>query len=114
MSWPALADAALRASMTAFGRSVEYRAAGGERAENLRAVFDDAHVAVDPETGAEVHSTDPVLGVRLAALPDAIRARIEARTTDGDTVIVGAVRYRVAEVMPDGQGGATLTLKLCG
>lgn len=69
----------------------------------LRAVFDTAHIEVDTETGAPVSSNNPVLGVRLADLPN--------EPTSRDRVRARGVLYRISDVQPDGVAGALLILK---
>ncbi len=68
-----------------------------------RAVFDTAHIAVDPETGAPVSSVNPVMGVLLSDLP--------SKPTNRDFVMARGVLYRVSNVQPDGVAGVTLFLK---
>lgn len=68
-----------------------------------QAVFDTAHVAVDPETGAPVSSVNPFLGVRLSDLPN--------NPTSRDRVRARGVTYRIHDVQPDGVAGVTIILK---
>lgn len=68
-----------------------------------QAVFDSAHVEVDPDTGAPVSSNNPVLGVRLADLPN--------EPTSRDRVRVRGALYRIGDVQPDGVAGALIILK---
>lgn len=68
-----------------------------------KAVFDTAHTAVDPDTGAPVSSTHPVLGVCLADLPSEPTTRVRVR--------VRGQLYRIHDVQPDGIAGVTIILK---
>lgn len=68
-----------------------------------QAVFDTAHVGVDPDTGAPVSSVNPVLGVRLSDLPN--------NPTSRDRVRARGVTYRIHDVQPDGVAGVTIILK---
>lgn len=68
-----------------------------------QAIFDTAHVAVDPETGAPVSSLNPVLGVRLSDLPN--------EPTSRDLVRARGLLYRIHDVQPDGIAGLTIILK---
>lgn len=70
------------------------------------AVFDSAHVAVDPETGAPISSPNPILGVRLSDLP--------VPPTSRDLVRARGVLYRISDVQPDGVAGVTIVLKKQG
>lgn len=68
-----------------------------------QAVFDSAHVSVDPETGAPVSSQSPVLGVRLIDLPN--------KPTTRDKVRARGVLYMISDVQPDGVAGVTIILR---
>ncbi len=68
-----------------------------------QAVFDTAHVSVDPETGAPVSRNNPILGVRLVDLPNAPTSR--------DLVRARGVMYRIDDVQPDGVAGVTIILR---
>ncbi len=68
-----------------------------------QAVFDSAHVSVDPETGAPVSSSNPVLGVRLIDLPN--------KPTNRDRVRARGELYLINDVQPDGVAGLTIILR---
>lgn len=68
-----------------------------------QAVFDSAHVTVDPETGAPVSSNNPVLGVRVIDLPN--------EPTNRDRVQARGVLYKIHDVQADGVAGVTLFLR---
>lgn len=68
-----------------------------------RAVFDSAHVSVDPDTGAPVSSTNPMLGVCLADLPSEPTSHVRVRAR--------GQLYRIHDVQPDGIAGVTIILK---
>lgn len=68
-----------------------------------QAVFDTAHVSVDPETGAPVSSQNPILGVRLIDLPN--------NPTSRDRVRARGVLYMISDVQPDGVAGVTIILR---
>lgn len=68
-----------------------------------QAVFDTAHVSVDPETGAPVSSNNPILGVRLIDLPNT--------PTNRDLVQARGVLYKINDVQADGVAGVTLFLR---
>lgn len=68
-----------------------------------QAVFDTAHVSVDPETGAPVSTNNPILGVRLIDLPN--------EPTNRDRVKARGVLYKIHDVQSDGVAGVTLFLR---
>lgn len=68
-----------------------------------QAVFDTAHVSVDPETGAPVSTNKPVLGVRLIDLPN--------EPTNRDRVRARGVLYKIIDVQADGVAGVTIILQ---
>lgn len=69
----------------------------------VQAVFDSAHVSVDPETGAPVSSSNPILGVRLIDLPN--------KPTSRDRVRARGELYSISDVQPDGVAGVTIFLR---
>jgi hypothetical protein len=97
-----LASIALRAVVQTMGdrEPVEYHR--GQVAHELRGVFQAAHVALDPETGVQVRSTQPVLLINGADLP------LEPK--QGDSVVARGATYRVRDPQPDGHGGWLLML----
>lgn len=66
-------------------------------------VFDDTYFAVSNDTGAEVSSKRPVIGVNTADLPP-------GRDPQKDRVILNGVTYSITGVQPDGEAGTTLFL----
>lgn len=113
MGWASMANRMLGVAVRTFSEpsaevdpaaAVYWLADGVEPGTALaQAVFDSAHVAVDPETGAPVSSTSPVLGVRLSDLPN--------EPTNRDRIRARGVLYRISDVQPDGVAGVTLILK---
>jgi hypothetical protein len=97
-----LASIALRAVVQTMGdrEPMEYRR--GQVVHELRGVFQASHVALDPETGVQVRSTQPVLLINGADLP------LEPK--QGDTVVARSITYRVRDSQPDGHGGWLLML----
>lgn len=87
--------------LATFGEDVAYTPAGGAPI-TLRAVFDEDHVAVDPDTGAAVTTASPTLGLRLADL-----AAVPAR---GDTVVVRSRTFKIVDWQPDSEGGGIAVL----
>ena len=104
MAWTDLADSLLGSTMAAFGREVFYLRNGETEAESIQAIFDSAHQSIEFQDGIEYSTLKPILGVRLSdfAIPPAA----------DDSVTIDSVVYEVLDVQKDGQGGATLTLRL--
>lgn len=113
MGWRSMADRMLGISVRTFSEpaaaadpvgAVYWLTEGDEPGVPLpQAVFDTAHVAVDPETGAPISSVNPVLGVRLSDLPN--------YPTNRDKVRVRGILYKINDVQPDGVVGVTIILK---
>lgn len=101
MDWKKVADRVIKTGIGAFGRSVTYYPQHHECVE-IRAIFDQAYIAVNPDTGVPVDSQVPVLHVRLADLP--------FTPGQGDRVGICGAMYRVISNQPDGQGAAMLVL----
>ncbi|MBC3492714.1 head-tail joining protein [Pseudomonas taiwanensis] len=113
MGWASMAERMLGVAVRTFSEpsasidqagAVYWLTDGAEPGVPLaQAVFDTAHVAVDPETGAPISSINPVLGVRLSDLPN--------QPTGRDRVRARGVLYRINDVQPDGVAGVTIILK---
>lgn len=102
MTWAIQSDRMLRTCLAAFGEQVQYKR-GAAVTIISKAVFDANYQAVDPNTGAIITSTNPMIGVRLADLPG-------GATQDGDEIIRKGVTYRVIEQQDDSEGHARLIL----
>jgi hypothetical protein len=74
----------------------------GQSVSQIGGVFQASYVGLDPETGVEVRSTQPVLLVDGSELPFAPR--------QNDQVTARGVTYRVRDPQPDGHGGWLLML----
>lgn len=107
MGWASMAQRMLGVAVKTFSEgtgAVYWLTDGREPGTALpKAVFDTAHISVDPETGAPVSSANPVLGVCLADLPSepttAVRVRARGQL------------YRIHDIQPDGIAGLTIILK---
>lgn len=77
-----------------------YPKAGGEF--TFTGIFDNNYQAVDADTEEVVSSTQPALGVNLFDFA--------TDPKQDDQVQVRNLRYRIIDVRPDGQGGATFFL----
>ena len=95
-----LANRALNAVARTMGEPVVYHQRGA--AHEVRGVFQAGHVGLDPETGVQVRSTQPVLLISRADLP--------VKPRQGDEVEVRGVTYLVRDPQPDGHQGVVLML----
>lgn len=66
-------------------------------------IWSDTYLSVDPETGLQVMSSDPNVGVLLADF--------EPQPKKKDRIYRGETEYEIRAVEPDGEGGATLVLE---
>jgi hypothetical protein len=85
---------------------VVYTPSGGSSFPLAGAVFDDAfrQIIAFGDGTSILNTTDPVLGVRLAAFPPGVRPM----QGDSFTVPRLALTFRVKDVRPDGHGWALL------
>lgn len=73
---------------------------------SIDAVFDEAHIRVDPDTGAAISTTEPILGVQLSQMQGPIVKGDKVNVTRKGVV----TRYLVDEFQRDGVAGALLKL----
>lgn len=95
-----LANRALAAVVRTMGEPVVYT--HGQDTAQVKGVFQASHIGLDPDTGMQVNSTQPILlvdGWGLAFDPH-----------PGDTVEVRDTTYRVRDAKPDGHTGWLLML----
>lgn len=95
-----LANRALTAVVKVMGEPVAI--ARGQSTAQVRGVFQAAYVGLDPETGIQVRSTQPVVLVKRGDLP--------WDPKQGDTVVARECTYRVRDAQPDGHDGWLLML----
>lgn len=94
-------DGILRRCTDTFGEQVTlYPKKGG--VHKIRAIFDNEHTLVDPDTEQPLSAQQPMLGINLNDVPVDI--------VYGDIFEVRNIRYRVIENREDGQGGASIFL----
>lgn len=96
-----LANRALRAGIQVMGEPITY--ARGEQTWAIKAMFQDAYVGADPETGGPVSTVQPVAGIDARDLP--------IKPKGGDTVTARGKTFRVRDAQPDGHTGVTLFLQ---
>lgn len=115
MGWHDMADRMLGVAVRTFSAPLVELIPGGTGAPVVlaSAVFDSAHVQVDPETGAPVSSNNPVLGIRMSDMPaPPIPGSDLIRVSGLPTGMAWANgTYRIDDAQPDGVAGATLYLK---
>lgn len=108
MSWADLANAAHRVAVGVFDHSPTAAVGLVVIATGVvlpfPAVFDEAGVRVDHETGATVSTKQPMLGATIADLPAPVSNKLHR-------VRVGAVEFSIVDVVRDGVAGVTLHLK---
>lgn len=108
MTWADLANAAHRAAVGVFDHSPTAAVGLVIIATGVvlpfPAVFDEAGVKVDHETGAIMSTSQPMLGATIADLPATPSTKLHR-------VRVGATEYSIVEVVRDGVAGVTLHLK---
>jgi hypothetical protein len=95
-----LANRALSAVVGVMGEPVAITR--GQSTAQVSGVFQASHVGLDPETGVQVRSTQPVVLVNRVSMP--------WDPKQGDTVVVRSTTYRVRDAQPDGHTGWLLML----
>jgi len=109
MGWDALAAATHRQCVRTFRQDsgAVYRRTGYADVFIKDIVFDDTYFAVDANTGVEVSSKSPIMGVNTADLPT-------PRDADKDTILMSRhgkdYVFKITNVQPDGEAGTTLFL----
>lgn len=103
MAWEDRVHNLLGHCTSTFGRDDITHAPVDWTAQAIRAIWSDTYISVDPETGVQVMSSDPNIGVRLADF--------NRQPKKNDTIKKGTVEYRIRAVEPDGEGGAVLVLE---
>lgn len=97
---PDLANRALTAVTRVMGEPVTV--SRGQSTAQVKGVYQASHVGLDPETGIQVRSTQPVVLVKRGDLPWDPR--------QGDVVVARGATYRVRDAQPDGHTGWLLML----
>lgn len=95
-----LANRALTGVIRVMGEPITYTR--GQSTAQIKGVFQASHVGLDPETGMQVNSTQPIVLVDGWSLPFEPKA--------GDHVEARGTAYRVRDAQPDGHTGWLLML----
>ncbi len=100
-NWQNLTSQVIDQCLGTFGEEVIY---SGENLTPIRitAIFDNEFQQVDPDTGAVVISTQPMIGIKDNQLPQP--------PSKGDRVIIRDVEYKIIDHRQDGQGSSKLLL----
>jgi len=110
MAWADLSARLLRTCLKTFGMGrdedgdvrVFYRR-GGTDTELEDVVFDENFISVDPNTGAQIISDNPMIGVAAEDIPG-------GEWMQGDMVIIDGVQYRCYEPQKDSEGHIKIIL----
>lgn len=84
-----------------FGETVIYEPSTGG-GYDLQGVFNNRHIAIDPDTEQTVSSNINTLGVKLADMQNPPKK--------GDFVTIRDVKYKVRDTQEDGEGWVNLFL----
>lgn len=103
MVWSELADLTLTATRDILGETAIFTPSVTGVPEAVEGIFQRPGLELNAD-GTPFRSSGPALGVRLADL--------SVLPVQGDAVTVRSVDYEVADVDPDGQGGAKLILHI--
>lgn len=103
MSWTDLVNGMNRCCQNAFSEKegVIYIRNNGDQL-SIQGIFDANFISVDPDTGATISSTTPVLAIIANDLP--------VSPDEGDKVVIRGVTYKVMETQPDSEGMIKLIL----
>lgn len=103
MSWTDLVSGLNRSCQNAFSEKegVLYKLKGGADIL-IQGIFDKNYISIDPDTGATISSTTPVLGIVASDLP--------RLPDEGDRVVIRTITYKVMEYQPDSEGMIKLIL----
>lgn len=99
-----LANRALTAVTRVMGEPVTV--SRGQVTAQVEGVYQASYVGLDPETGIQVRSTQPVVLVKRGDL----LGDLPWDPKQGDTVVVRSTTYRVRDAQPDGHTGWLLML----
>lgn len=100
-NWRNLTSNVMDQCLDTFGEEVIYTA-DGLSSIRITAIFDNEFQSVDPQSGAVVISTQPIIGVKDVQLPQPPQK--------GDRVQIRGVDYKIIDHQPDGQAGSRLLL----
>lgn len=108
MTWASLATSVHRACVGVFDHTptdvVSVVTIGTGAALPFPAVFDLAGVRVDQDTGASISTNSPMIGATIADVPVFLDSKLHL-------IRVGAVDYRITDVVRDGVAGVKVYLR---
>lgn len=97
-----LANRALNAVVRVMGDREPFTFRHRGESATARGVYQDAYVGLDPETGIQVRSTQPVVLIDRRELPFKLQ--------QGDEVEARGVVFKVRDAQPDGHDGLVVML----
>lgn len=103
MGWEDKVHGLLGAAKNTFGGGYTHVPKPTGISFDFEGIWSDVYVAVDPETGMQVMSSDPNVGIRISDFP--------VKPKKNDFIIRRGVQYRIRAFEQDGEGGATLVLE---
>lgn len=107
-SWESIVDQAMQDCIDVFGEGADqvtiqhYNGAGYDAAYTVDGIFDAQSVQVDPDTGVQVISNEPMMSFKVSDLTQLLDNR--------DRIVIRGVTYTVKEPEFDGQGTCTVML----
>lgn len=102
MSFADLTNSLLAACQGTFGQAVNYTDLNGEVYE-LSGIFGSEFESVDAESGYQIMSSSPHIGIVLKNWPK--------MPEENERISISSRRYAVRHSEPDGEGGAVVFLK---
>lgn len=102
MGWREITSGIMDAAQANFGEAVSYVRVSDPTPVEVRGIFQAAHLATNPDTHADIHTTQPRIDFRQDDLG--------FEPAEGDEVIVAGVTYRVMESQFDGWARVRLFL----
>lgn len=102
MSWFG-PEAILKNSINVFGELITHSPQAVEP-YTFKAIFDNESSVIDPNSGMAVMLEKPQINVLLSDM--------KVVPKKGDTIAVRSKNYKIEQIKPDGQGGASIMLKL--
>ncbi|MBK68020.1 MAG: hypothetical protein CMP22_07825 [Rickettsiales bacterium] len=101
MSFNSMIDNLLGACLSVMGQPLTY-IDEDENVYQLQGIFSNEFEAVDPNTGYEIISSVPNIGIRLSEWPKV--------PVFEEAISINEVNYKVRHTEEDGEGGATVFL----
>jgi hypothetical protein len=101
--WENAAASMLDTCLSVFGNENTYLR-DGVTTPIPSAVWDDNYLSLDPQTGVQVMSTSPTLGMRISDMPS-------GAFLEGDQIIHNGITYNIVDNQPDTENHTLLILQ---